>query len=52
MRKLLLLAVLAISLNACKKATVTEFTNEPVMLKVDAITIQGGTVSSDIIFVR
>ena len=52
MKKLVLLALIAISLNACKKAEPIELTTQPVMLKVEAITVQGGVESTDIILVR
>ena len=52
MKKLILLALIAISLYACKKIESIIPTSQPVMLKVEAITVQGGTVSTDIILVR
>ena len=52
MKKLVLLALIAISLNACKKAEPIELTTQSVMLKVEAITVQGGVESTDIILVR
>ena len=52
MKKLILLAVIATLLNACKKTNPVELTTQPVMLKVEAITVQGGVESTDIILVR
>ena len=45
MKKLVLLAIIAISLNACKKAEPIDSTTQSVMLKVEAITVQGGVNS-------
>ena len=52
MKKLILLAIIAISLNACKKTNPIDSITQPIMLKVEAITVQGGVESTDIILVR